>query len=76
MICLLMLNHQKKVGMKIILEINFKEMQLNEVIKILDDEDLIMISDIDEIPNPKKIDEFNIKNKFACFLHKKLSIKN
>ena len=38
--------------------------------KELDDEDLIMISDIDEIPNPKKLDEFNIKNKFACFLQK------
>ena len=75
MICLLMLNHQKKVGMKIILEINFKEMQLNEVIKNLDDKDLIMISDIDEIPNPKKIDEFNIKNKFACFLQKNFQSK-
>ena len=34
----------------------------------LSDEDLIMISDIDEIPNPKKINEFNINNKYGCFL--------
>ena len=35
-----------------------------------DKNDLIMISDIDEIPDPKKIKEFNIKNKYACFLQK------
>ncbi len=39
------------------------------------DEDLIMISDIDEIPNPKKIKEFNVKNKFACFLQKNFQSK-
>ena len=39
------------------------------------DEDLIMISDIDEIPNPKKLDEFNIKNKYACFLQKNFQSK-
>jgi len=38
-------------------------------------EDLIMISDIDEIPNPKKIKEFNIKNKYACFLQKNFQSK-
>ena len=43
--------------------------------KDLDDKDLIMISDIDEIPNPKKIDEFNIRNKFACFLQKNFQSK-
>ena len=43
--------------------------------KELDDKDLIMISDIDEIPNPEKIDEFNIKNKFACFLQKNFQSK-
>ena len=45
-----------------------------------DDEDLIMISDIDEIPDPKKIKEFKIKNKYACFLQKnfqsKLNLQN
>ena len=34
-----------------------------------------MISDIDEIPNPKKINEFNVKNKFACFLQKNFQSK-
>lgn len=43
--------------------------------KEFDDEDLIMISDIDEIPNPKKIEEFKIKNKFACFLQKNFQSK-
>jgi len=40
-----------------------------------DDEDLIMISDIDEIPNPKKISQFNIKNKYACFIQKNFQFK-
>ena len=39
------------------------------------EDDLIMISDIDEIPNPKKIEKFNIKNKFACFLQKNFQSK-
>jgi len=34
-----------------------------------------MISDIDEIPNPKKIKEFNVQNKFACFLQKNFQSK-
>ena len=34
-----------------------------------------MISDIDEIPDPKKIKEFNIKNKYACFLQKNFQSK-
>ena len=39
------------------------------------DEDLVMISEIDEIPNPEKIKEFNIKNKYACFLQKNYQSK-
>ena len=39
------------------------------------DDDLIMISDIDEIPNPKKLEEFNIENKYACFLQKNFQSK-
>ena len=39
------------------------------------DEDLIMISDIDEIPNPEKLKEFNIKNKMGCFLLKNFQSK-
>jgi len=40
-----------------------------------DDDDLIMISDIDEIPNLKKISEFKIKNKYACFIQKNFQSK-
>ena len=32
------------------------------------DQDLIMISDIDEIPNPEKISEFKLENMYGCFL--------
>ena len=39
------------------------------------DEDLIMISDIDEIPDPSKINQFNIKNKYACFIQKNFQQK-
>jgi beta-1,4-mannosyl-glycoprotein beta-1,4-N-acetylglucosaminyltransferase len=38
-------------------------------------DDLIMISDIDEIPNPEKISEFKIKNKYACFIQKNFQAK-
>ena len=34
-----------------------------------------MISDIDEIPDPKKISEFKIINKYACFMQKKFQSK-
>ena len=34
-----------------------------------------MISDIDEIPDPHKIKEFKIKNKYACFLQKNFQSK-
>ena len=34
-----------------------------------------MISDIDEIPNPDKINSFNIKNKYACFIQKNFQSK-
>jgi len=40
-----------------------------------ENEDLIMISDIDEIPKPEKIKKFNTKNKFACFLQKNYQSK-
>ena len=39
------------------------------------DDDLIMISDIDEIPDPKKINEFEIKYKYACFMQKNFQSK-
>ena len=34
-----------------------------------------MISDIDEIPNPISIKEFDVKNKFGCFLQKNFQSK-
>jgi len=43
--------------------------------KNCNDNDLIMISDIDEIPNPNKIKEFKINNRYACFLQKNFQSK-
>jgi beta-1,4-mannosyl-glycoprotein beta-1,4-N-acetylglucosaminyltransferase len=40
-----------------------------------DDTDLVMISDIDEIPNPEKIKEFKNENKYGCFLQKNFQTK-
>ena len=34
-----------------------------------------MISDIDEIPDPKKLSEFKIENKYACFMQKNFQSK-
>ena len=39
------------------------------------DEDLIMISDLDEIPRPEKIKEYNLRNKYACFVQKDFQLK-
>ena len=44
--------------------------QRNSVIKGLKnsiEDDLIIISDLDEIPNPKFIKKFNLKNEYAVF---------
>ena len=53
----------------------FQRNSIEKGYKECDDEDLIMISDIDEIPDPKKIKEFIIKNKYACFLQKNFQSK-
>ena len=53
----------------------FQRNALERGYKEFDDEDLIMISDIDEIPNPEKIKEFNSQNKYACFLQKNYQSK-
>ena len=53
----------------------FQRNALERGYKNCDPEDLIMISDIDEIPNPDKIKEFNIKNKYACLLQKNFQSK-
>ena len=48
---------------------------LSKGYKNCSDEDLIMISDIDEIPDPNKIKEFKISNKYACFMQKNFQSK-
>jgi beta-1,4-mannosyl-glycoprotein beta-1,4-N-acetylglucosaminyltransferase len=53
----------------------FQRNAINRGLKNCDPEDWIMISDIDEIPDPKKIKEFNVKNKYACFLQKNFQSK-
>ncbi len=53
----------------------FQRNSLARGYKDCDSEDLIMISDIDEIPDPKKIKEFDTKNKYACFLQKNFQSK-
>ncbi len=58
----------------------FQRNSLAKGYKYCNPEDWIMISDIDEIPNPNKIKEFNTENKYACFLQKnfqsKLNLQN
>jgi beta-1,4-mannosyl-glycoprotein beta-1,4-N-acetylglucosaminyltransferase len=53
----------------------FQRNSLERGYKNFSDDDLIMISDIDEIPNPKKISEFKIENKYACFIQKNFQAK-
>jgi len=53
----------------------FQRNALERGYKNFHDEDLIMISDIDEIPNPEKISEFDVKNKYACFIQKNFQAK-
>ena len=40
-----------------------------------EDNDWIMISDIDEIPDPNKISQFKKNNKYACFIQKNFQSK-
>ena len=53
----------------------FQRNSLEKGYKKFADEDLIMISDIDEIPDPKKISEFDINNIYACFLQRNFQSK-
>ena len=46
---------------------NFQRNCISKGILKAQDEDLIIISDLDEIPNPKKIDSFKKKMRFAVF---------
>ena len=53
----------------------YQRNSLSRGFNVINDDDLIMISDIDEIPDPKKLQEFNIKNKYACFLQRNFQSK-
>ena len=53
----------------------FQRNSLERGYRKFNEDDLIMISDIDEIPNPEKISEFKIKNKYACFIQKNFQAK-
>ena len=53
----------------------FQRNALERGYKNFNEEDLIMISDVDEIPNPSKISEFQIQNKYACFIQKNFQAK-
>ena len=53
----------------------FQRNALERGYKEFSDEDIIMISDIDEIPDPKKLKEFKIEKKYACFLQKNFQSK-
>ena len=54
---------------------NFQRNYLFEGFKEDDDNDLVMISDIDEIPNPEKVDKFDKNKKYACFIQKNFQTK-
>ncbi len=49
---------------------NFQRNCILRGIKNAKENDLIMISDLDEIPNPKKLNRFKIKDKYAAFKQK------
>ena len=53
----------------------FQRNSLSKGYENCDYDDFIMISDIDEIPDPEKIKEFDVKNKYACFLQKNFQSK-
>jgi len=54
---------------------NLQRNALSRGYKRSDPNDLIMISDLDEIPNPKKISKFSNKNKYGCFVQKNFLYK-
>ncbi len=59
-------NHLRDQHQRNSLEKGFKDCNEN---------DLIMISDIDEIPDPLKFSEFKIENRYACFMQKSFQLK-
>ena len=48
---------------------------INRGLKNCSDNDLVIISDVDEIPNLNKINLFNKKNRYAVFSQKKFDYK-
>jgi len=54
---------------------NFQRNCITRGISNAASEDLVIISDADEIPNPKKIKEFNVKKKYAVFEQKQFYYK-
>ena len=53
----------------------FQRNSLSKGYKNYNDDDLIMISDIDAIPDTKKISSFELEKKYACFLQKNFQSK-
>ena len=49
---------------------NFQRNCISRAIKNADEKDIIIISDLDEIPNPKQISLFKSKDKYAAFKQK------
>ncbi len=54
---------------------NLQRNALSKGYDLCDQNDLIMISDLDEIPNPKRISQFTKKNKYGCFIQKNFLYK-
>ena len=58
----------------------FQRNSLSRGLENCDENDLIMISDLDEIPDPEKIKKFELKKKYGCFLqknfHQKMNLLN
>ena len=48
----------------------FQRENLARGLQDVDDNDVVMISDLDEIPNPSKINNFEPKKKYAVFKQK------
>ncbi len=68
-------NSKKKGWHENHLRDQFQRNAISRGLRKCDPEDWIMISDIDEIPDPNKIKEFDIKKKYACFLQKNFQSK-
>ena len=68
-ICLLIINFIKKLGV-LLEKRKFTRNALEKGYSDCEPDDLIMISDLDEIPNPENIKEFKSTDKIGCFVRK------